>query len=553
MEQNDGSEKEAERAMAAARKIAKDILGIETFRQRGVAHLHESPTNPRRDTSEAALAELAESIRQHGILQPLVVRKTSTDGDFEVVCGSRRLRAARLAGLEEVPVTVRELSDEAVRVVQLEENVQREDLSPIDEAEGYQQLLNLNRSVEEISASCHKSKATIYGRLQLLNLPDAAVEALRSGQMPASIATLIGRIPVQELREQATEEILEGRMYSGVCMNFEDAKQLIRDRFTNRLQGAPFDPTDSDLLPDVRACANCPNRTGSNVDLFGDLAAGDGGSPDVCTMPPCFDRKRKANAEKVLQEAKLKGLKVLSEKEREKVFPHGRIHVVDGKYLELGDECRADSRRRTWAELLGEETPEIVVAVDGAGAVHHLVRRKEAQAALEAKCAWARPRQSSGSAPGQQSAWEIRRETADRSRRDILSAVVTVAEGDKMRTPSQNVWQALAAVAVSDATYHQPELVEEAAIRRSLLPEAGSAATSKKTPSQRIAGFLLSWLEEAGGSGARGLLFELLLGNGFVDLEPRSATERQIQAAADEVFGVDRKAIIAAVKENMKT
>src|SRR5207302_2013282 len=96
--------------------------------------LRESPTNPRKYFDAKALAELAESIKQHGILEPLVVRAKGSSSEAEIICGARRYRAAKTAGLREVPVMVREFADDEVAIVQLVENGQRSDLSPLEEA-----------------------------------------------------------------------------------------------------------------------------------------------------------------------------------------------------------------------------------------------------------------------------------------------------------------------------------------------------------------------------------------------------------------------------------
>lgn len=510
----------------------------------------DSPTNPRRETDSAALAELTESVRQHGILQPIVVRAVNSGCRFEVVCGSRRLLAARAADLEEIPATVHDLTDEQAMVIQIEENAQREDLSPIDEADGYQKLLDLGRSVEEIAANCHKSKATIYGRLNLLNLPDEAVEAMRDGRLAPSIATLIGRIPDMVLRAAATKEILIGRWDREVA-TFNEAKQLIRTSFTNSLAKAPFDPTASDLLDDVGACTHCPNRTGNNESLFGDLVSDDAAGPDVCTNPPCYAKKRTAHASAELAAAKAKGLKIIPIEKSGKVFgDHGGTCLSpSSKYVEPGDRCPADTKGRSWEALLGREMPQFVVAVDGSGAARHLLPRREAQAALEAKYPSAKPQQlreqeSGGATIAKARAErELREETSDAYR----AVLTTAAEGDKMRTPPQDAWKALAAAAVARTDRNgDGEHLVSACLRRGLIEadEADGAAPRKLTTA------LFAWLEKCTGAQARGLLVELTVI--IIHNQYGPPYLKQVVAAVDEAFGIDRKAIAATVRASLK-
>lgn len=138
---------------------------------------------PRKTFDETALAELADSIRAHGVLQPLLVRP-SADGSYRLVAGERRYRAARMAGLTEVPVTVREMTDEEESVFALIENLQREDLNAIEEAEGLKQLIDTYGLTQEQAASrVGKSRTAVTNALRLLNLPEAVTELVKNGKI----------------------------------------------------------------------------------------------------------------------------------------------------------------------------------------------------------------------------------------------------------------------------------------------------------------------------------------------------------------------------------
>ena len=138
---------------------------------------------PRKTFDETALAELADSIRAHGVLQPLLVRP-SADGSYRLVAGERRYRAARMAGLTEVPVTVREMTDEEESVFALIENLQREDLNAIEEAEGLKQLIDTyGLTQEQAAARVGKSRTAVTNALRLLNLPETVSALVKNGKI----------------------------------------------------------------------------------------------------------------------------------------------------------------------------------------------------------------------------------------------------------------------------------------------------------------------------------------------------------------------------------
>lgn len=138
---------------------------------------------PRRKFTEEQLHELAQSIERNGIMQPLVVRK-ATDGKFEIIAGERRWRAARMAGLNAVPAIIRDIPDTQALELALIENIQRQDLTPLEEAEGYKRLLQeFSYTQEELAETVGKSRSHITNLLRLLNLPDSVKEHLDSGRL----------------------------------------------------------------------------------------------------------------------------------------------------------------------------------------------------------------------------------------------------------------------------------------------------------------------------------------------------------------------------------
>ena len=153
-----------------------------------ISDIEPNRDQPRRDFDETALQELADSIGRHGLLQPIVVRPLS-NGDYQIIAGERRWRACRIAGLTEVPVIVREVDDKTYMELALIENLQREDLNAVEEALGYNTLIEqYSLTQEQVAVSVGKSRSAVANALRLLNLTEAELEALRRGTITAGHA-----------------------------------------------------------------------------------------------------------------------------------------------------------------------------------------------------------------------------------------------------------------------------------------------------------------------------------------------------------------------------
>lgn len=153
-----------------------------------ISEIEPNRSQPRRDFDENSLSDLAQSISQHGLLQPLLVRPLPIGG-YQIVAGERRYRACRMAGLTEVPVTIRELSDTETMELALIENLQREDLSPIEEALGYKALIDEHGfSQEEVATSVGKSRPAIANSLRILKLPESVLEYVKQDKISAGHA-----------------------------------------------------------------------------------------------------------------------------------------------------------------------------------------------------------------------------------------------------------------------------------------------------------------------------------------------------------------------------
>jgi ParB family chromosome partitioning protein len=178
-----------------------------------ISDVKSSPLNPRKDFREDELAELAESIRTKGLVQPIIVRPAGMGGGYEIVAGERRWRAAQKAGVHNVPVIIRELNDREVLELAIIENVQRQDLNAIEEATGYRELVErFDYSQEQLSDIIGKSRSHVANTLRLLKLPIGVQALVQQGQMSAGHArALIGRDDAEALARRIIEDGLNVR------------------------------------------------------------------------------------------------------------------------------------------------------------------------------------------------------------------------------------------------------------------------------------------------------------------------------------------------------
>lgn len=289
--------------------------------------LHESPFNPRRTFSEKGLDEMATDISAVGILQPLRVRpivpplfsSQFADGDqsvitgWEVVFGHRRRRAAIMAELPTAPCIVRVMTDAEARRAQISENLGREDVHPIEEAEGFQALMELDGlTADDIAEQTGKSRSYVYGRLKLLQACPRVRDACLAGKIGSEVALLVARVGSHKLQEKALaaiDKLYHSKLEDGGKSSFRAIRALLNEKFTLDIKkDAIFDPEDATLLPAAGRCSNCPKRTG-NAPEFVDIANPDKSrdrygmrndyvrhdGPNVCTDPECFDAKKSAH------------------------------------------------------------------------------------------------------------------------------------------------------------------------------------------------------------------------------------------------------------------
>lgn len=204
-----------------------------------IGQVKSSSLNPRKDFREEELAELAESIRTKGLVQPIIVRPDpASSGDFEIVAGERRWRAAQRAGIHTVPVIVRELTDKEVLELAIIENVQRQDLNAIEEAAGYRELVErFAYSQEQLSEIIGKSRSHVANTLRLLKLPVGVQALVQQGSLSAGHArALIGREDAEALAHRIVENGL----------NVRDIEAIVQGREEPTPSGVSRKPRDKD-------------------------------------------------------------------------------------------------------------------------------------------------------------------------------------------------------------------------------------------------------------------------------------------------------------------
>ena len=216
-------------------------------------------TNPRTIFEEVKLKELAENIKTHGVVQPIIVR-CGAGGIFELVAGERRCRASELAGLTEIPATVHEkLSDLEADEIQIVENAQRVDLSYVEEADGFDRLRTVHGlDVKQIAAKTGKPVGYINFRLQLVGLSPAVRKAAleRNSSLTPGYAALISKINDHASQDRFLGEILKGDHFSKP-LKLKDAEQLLESTYQIVLTKASFNTNDADLFPAAGPCGTC--------------------------------------------------------------------------------------------------------------------------------------------------------------------------------------------------------------------------------------------------------------------------------------------------------
>ncbi len=331
----------------------------------------ESTFNPRKNFEPAKLAELAASIQVSGVLQPILVRPltgarvpdTDRGVQFEIIAGSRRFRASKLAGLTDIPAIVRTMSTGDALEAAILENLQRDDLTELEEAEGYEQLMQHSQlTVDQVGEKIGKSRSYVYGRLKLLDLSLECKQALREGKIDSSRALLIARIPDSKLQLKALTHATTMQGYPADMPSVRALQNWLRDNVMLKLEHAIFSITDSRLVKDAGNCTNCPKRTGANPDLFADVD-----SADICTDPTCYHSKEEAHRAQLRKKAESKGMRIVEGKEALELLEGRQYRSIPDEYHDLSqkrpDLGKEGDNVKTLGEILGKDVPDPILFI----------------------------------------------------------------------------------------------------------------------------------------------------------------------------------------------
>ncbi len=279
-----------------------------------LAVIFKSPTNPRTVFNEDDLNELAKSIAEHGVLQPIVVRPMKgASGErphppagtspgagedslaaYEIAAGERRWRASKIAGMTSIPAMIRNLSDGQLLEIQVIENNQRKDVTPLEEAVGYRRLVDSGyygtgtAAREKIAQKIGRTSSYVYQRMKLGDLIPEVRDALAEGKITAHHA-----VPIARLQPEQQSDAL------AYCLNRWNGNltpvavliEWIQESVLGKLSAAPWKKDDAELLPMAGPCTTCPKRMGAENALFADLVVG---KDDRCSDPGCYEDKKKA-------------------------------------------------------------------------------------------------------------------------------------------------------------------------------------------------------------------------------------------------------------------
>lgn len=263
--------------------------------------------NNRKAWSKEQMTELISSVKQRGVLVPLIVREGKKAGKFEVVCGFRRFTAATEAGLKMVPCSIRQMTDEEAYELMIIENLQREDIHPLDEGQAFV-LLSKTNTADQIATKIHKHKSYVIKRMKLASsLVEEGKKLFYEQAMNYSQALIISRLQEADQKKAIKENLTTDAHGKKYLKHERDLMDYISKHFMLIMAKAVFDLEDPELVKNAGPCSICPKRTKNSPNLFDDMS-----KDDRCTDPDCFSLKEKRHFEQKAEQLKQKEGKVLT-------------------------------------------------------------------------------------------------------------------------------------------------------------------------------------------------------------------------------------------------
>lgn len=314
-----------------------------------LSKLYPSPRNPRRTFSKDRLDELKKTIQKQGVITPLIVRSNGKAGKLEILAGERRYRAAKELGLKELPVRIRELDDSAALELMIVENLQRDDVHPMEEAEGYKSLLDekgkdgkLIYDVPAIAAKVGKSTSYVYQRIKLTELIPEAQKLFLDNMISAAHAVIIARLQPVDQKEVIEHALWESHWESGQnvrrACSVRSLIQYVATHVHLDLSKAVFNTKDAALVPAAGACTTCPKRTGFIPELFPDIK-----KKDDCTDRNCYRSKVLAFIEQRREALRAKKIKFVEISTTWAMNPKPKGVLMRESYNAVGKKKKCES------------------------------------------------------------------------------------------------------------------------------------------------------------------------------------------------------------------
>ncbi|MFA5262371.1 MAG: ParB/RepB/Spo0J family partition protein [Opitutaceae bacterium] len=354
-----------------------------------ISKIVRNPANPRTHFVETELRELGESLKS-GQLQNLIVM--TYENGYMLIDGERRWRAAKLVGISALECVVNEMTKTQTLLTMLtlgrSGNVSA--LTPIEEANGYAELLDLGATQQEIANRTGVSQPHVAQRLKLLSCASDVQKAIDDGLLPVRTALLLVGLPHGH---ESINVVLHSDLYGGSPMPYAACRDYIAKEFAVPLKSAPFDLTDETLAPG--ACTHCQER-GANNEAYRNNSR----MAMHCFAPECFQKKISASRAAVLAEEEAKGHEVISPEDTVAIFDTSGVSPASG-YVPLSRKPEPYEVKPevltvpTWRELVGENAIKVFVAFDKKGTLVELAKREDVMAVLEDKSIFREPEKKS--------------------------------------------------------------------------------------------------------------------------------------------------------------
>ncbi len=381
-----------------------------------------STTNPRVKMNGERFKELVKSVSDKGVLQPILVRPVKDENDrYEIVCGYRRFMACKECGRLDIPAILSALSDKEVLEIQVIENLQREDVHPLDEAECYARLIAQYGygGAEEIAAKIGKSRGYVYQRIKLCDLTDKVKKIFEEDKISLTAALAIAKLP-QDMQDKAAEDIGGFAKSWDRPMSARQIREYLKEEVMLALDEAPFDPDDAGLVEGVGSCHECPKMSGFNIELFPELC-----DENMCSDAQCFKNKRLADYNKKTAPYAELGYRIVPAE----AFIDDAFGGIDGErwHYERFDSkyWKCPEEGVTLGDLLSKYVPfeKVFVGVNEKGEIVFAVHEDTAKEYLAQHYEWAKERKDEDDEEDEDPRDGFRRQAYENVQRTLVPAV----------------------------------------------------------------------------------------------------------------------------------